>query len=94
MLYRTASAGIFKQSMGARNRLGIGLSYTARQATQPGGIGFLESIIWLLKRLKIRAQAKGIDSVESIHGLLISLKIPSLIRDVHGNGGTGERDII
>ncbi len=83
--------------MGTRNRLGIGLSYTARQATQPGGIDSLESIIWLLKSLKIRAQAKytgGIDSVESIHGLLKSLKIPSLIRHVHGNGGTGEREII
>jgi hypothetical protein len=83
--------------MGARNRLGIGLSYTARQATQPGGIGFLESIIWLLKSLKIRAQAtktSGIDSLESIHELLKSLKIPSLIKHVHGNGGTGEREII
>ncbi len=27
----------------------------ARQATLPGGIGSLESILWLLKSLKIRA---------------------------------------
>jgi hypothetical protein len=43
------SAGIFKQSMEARNRVGIVLSY------RPGGIGALESILGLLKRLKIRA---------------------------------------
>ncbi len=93
------AAGIFKQSIGARNRIGIGLSYRpARagiikllwspgidssslcslagwyynpihirflaptdclkipaQATQPGGIGYLESILGLLKSLKIRA---------------------------------------
>jgi hypothetical protein len=29
---------------------------TGRQATQPGGIGFLESILRLLKSLKILAQ--------------------------------------
>ncbi len=47
------SAGIFKQSMGARNR--VGLSYVpARQATQPGGVGSLEAILGLLKSLKIR----------------------------------------
>ncbi len=49
------SAGIFKQSMGARNRVWNGLSY--RQATHPGGIGSLESILGLFKSLKIRAQA-------------------------------------
>ncbi len=49
-------AGIFKKSMGARNLVGIGLSVPARQATQPGGIGSLESILGLLKCLKIRAQ--------------------------------------
>jgi hypothetical protein len=47
-------AGIFKQSMGARNRVGIGLSYQ-RQTTQPGGFYSLESILELLKSLKIRA---------------------------------------
>jgi hypothetical protein len=41
--------------MGARNRVGIELSYRPRQAAQPGGIGSLESIIGLLKSLKIRA---------------------------------------
>jgi hypothetical protein len=45
-----------KKSMGARNRVGIGLSVPARQATQPGGIGYLESILRLLKSLKIRSQ--------------------------------------
>jgi hypothetical protein len=56
--------------MGARNRVGIGLSYWARQATQPGGIGSLESIHGLLKSLKIRAlvgfQAGGNKETSSI----------------------------
>ncbi len=39
------SAGIVKQSMGARNQVGIGLSYETRQAAQPGGIGSSESIL-------------------------------------------------
>jgi hypothetical protein len=41
--------------MGTGKRVGIGLSYPAHQATQPGGIGSLESILGLLKSLKIRA---------------------------------------
>ncbi len=41
--------------MGARNRVEIGLSLPARQATQPGGIGSLESILGLLESLKIWA---------------------------------------
>ena len=45
-------AGIFKQSMGARNRVIV----LARQATKTGGIDPLESIPGLHKRLKIRAQ--------------------------------------
>jgi hypothetical protein len=48
-------AGIFKQSMGARNRVGIIVVVPARQATQPGGIGSLKLILGLLKSLKIRA---------------------------------------
>ncbi len=49
-------AGIFKQSMGARNQVGIHrVVVSARQATQPVGIGSLESILGLLKSLKIRA---------------------------------------
>jgi hypothetical protein len=52
-----ACAGIFKQSMWARNRVGIGIVVPARQATQPGGISSLESILRLLKSLKIRALA-------------------------------------
>ncbi len=49
------SAGIFKQYMGVRNRVGIGLSYRHARL-QPGGIGSLESIFGLLISLKIRAQ--------------------------------------
>ncbi len=45
-------AGIFKLSMGARNR---GRIVPARQATQPGGMCSLESILRLLQSLKIRA---------------------------------------
>jgi hypothetical protein len=49
-----SSAGIFEQSMGARNRVGIGLSYQP-----PGYIAwrnwFLGINPWLLKILKIRA---------------------------------------
>jgi hypothetical protein len=48
-------AGILKQSMGARNRVGK-VIVTARQATWAGGIHSLESIPGLHKRLKIRAQ--------------------------------------
>ncbi len=43
-------AGIFIQSMGAMNRVGTGLSYRAA-----GEIGSLESILGVLKSLKIRA---------------------------------------
>ncbi len=44
-----SSAGIYKQYMGARNRVGIGV-------VVPAGTGSLESILGLLKSLKIRAQ--------------------------------------
>jgi hypothetical protein len=44
-------AGIFKQSVGATNRAGM-VVVPARQATQPGGIGSLASILGFLKRLK------------------------------------------
>ncbi len=53
--WRLFCAEIFKQSVGARNRVGIGCTVPARQATQPGEIGILESILGLLKSLKIRA---------------------------------------
>ncbi len=46
---------IFKQSIGARNRVGRLVAVPTRQASQPGGIGSLESILELLKCLKIRA---------------------------------------
>jgi hypothetical protein len=41
-------AGIFKQSMRSRNRVKNRVVVPARQATQPGGIGALESILGLL----------------------------------------------
>ncbi len=46
-------AGIFKQSMGARNQVGIGLSYTGppSYSTWAGRIDFLESIPSLLLTL-------------------------------------------
>jgi hypothetical protein len=54
------SAGIFKQSVGARNRVRIQkrVVVQARQATQPGGIGSLESILGLLQSLKLGAQRR------------------------------------
>ncbi len=51
-----SSAGILKQCMGARNRVGIGSSYLARQAIQAGRIDSLESAFGLLRSLKIRAK--------------------------------------
>ncbi len=48
-------AGIFKQSMGARNRGGIGLSYRPARLHRLDGIHSLESIPGLHKRLKLRA---------------------------------------
>ncbi len=42
-------AGIFKQTTGARNRVAIELSYQPARATQPAGVGSLESILRLLK---------------------------------------------
>jgi hypothetical protein len=53
-LSRNNCAEIFKQSLGARNRVGIELS-SARQAKQTGGIDNLESILVLLKSLQLRA---------------------------------------
>jgi hypothetical protein len=53
-------AGIFKPFMGARNRVGRNrVVVPARQDTQPGGIGSLESIFGLLQSLKIRALVRG-----------------------------------
>jgi hypothetical protein len=48
-----------EQYMGARNLVGIGLSY------------------WSVRRHRLRNRFLGIDSLESIPGLLKSLKIPS-----------------
>jgi hypothetical protein len=68
------SAGIYKQSMGAGNRVGVGLSYRpARLHTQTGGIGSLESILGLLKSLKIRAQVPNLLRAEQ-HNIAIMLQ--------------------
>jgi hypothetical protein len=49
-------AGIFKQSRGARNPIGIGMSYwPPGYTTHTGRIGSLESILGPLKSFKIRA---------------------------------------
>ena len=48
------SAGILKQAMGARNRVGIGLSYRPARMHRLG-VDSLELILERLKRLKIRA---------------------------------------
>ena len=52
-------AGIFKQSMGARNGVGIGLSYRPARL-QSGGAGALESTLGLFKSLKIRSHNQGL----------------------------------
>jgi hypothetical protein len=50
--------------MGARNRVGIGLSYRLTRATQPGGSGSLESILGLsFKNPGSRGPASGKDLV-------------------------------
>jgi hypothetical protein len=47
-IYFKSRVGIFKQSIGARNRVGIGLSYRPAMLHSLA-IGFLESILGLLK---------------------------------------------
>jgi hypothetical protein len=49
------TAGIFKQSLGARNRVGIGLSYRPTRLDSLAEFFSSESILGLLKSLKIRA---------------------------------------
>ncbi len=56
IIQKKICAGFLKPSMGARNRVGIGgVVVPAHQASQPGGIRSLESILGLLKSLKIWA---------------------------------------
>jgi hypothetical protein len=55
-IFCTYSAGIFKQSMGARNRVGIRLSYRPARLHSLAELVSLESILGLLKSLKIRTQ--------------------------------------
>jgi len=49
-----ACAGIFKQSNRGQEPSRNSVVVPALQVTQPGGIGSLESILGLLKRLKLR----------------------------------------
>jgi hypothetical protein len=91
---RPTRAGIFIQSMWARNRIGIGYrtGTPGSQATKAGGIHSLELIPELHKRLKIRVQATysgRIDSLESIPGLLKSFKIRALVSEKIASGSKG-----
>jgi hypothetical protein len=53
--YNRKNTGIFKESMGARDRVAIGFSYLPARLHIAGGIYSLESISGLFKSLKIRA---------------------------------------
>jgi hypothetical protein len=89
MSYNYPCAGIIKQSMGARKRVGIGLSYRPGQATQPGGIGFLKSILGLLKSFKNSGSERSYVKrpiyihVRAVPILLVLLLSPSLRRRYH-----------
>ncbi len=73
------SAGIFKQSMGAWNRVGLGFVAPARQGTRPGGINSLELILWLCAGFWGWRPVQEF-SLELILGLLKSFKIRAQIR--------------
>jgi hypothetical protein len=69
--------------MGARNRVGMGLSYRPARLHSLGGIGSLKSILGLLKSLKIRAYSLTADIVylkenivEETHAFLVSSYLP------------------
>jgi hypothetical protein len=49
--------------MGARNRVGIGLSYRTVRLHKGGGFDFFESIAGLLKSLQMRALAGGVRQI-------------------------------
>jgi hypothetical protein len=63
-LYLYSWAGIFKQSRGARNRIGIGLSYRFDNPIPPRFIAPID----FLKIPAQATQAGGIHSLESIPG--------------------------
>jgi hypothetical protein len=73
---KETSAGIFKQSMGARNPVGIGLSYRPARLHRlaAGVMDSLESILGLLKFLKIQALCLG-TGIE-LHKLRIRITNP------------------
>ncbi len=97
--------GIFKESMGARNRGGIGLSYREpvfvdllrrpEIDSQPGEIDSSESIPGLHKCLQIRAPARqatwagGIHALESI---LVLHKTQCVFVDVYGHLGIDSKN--
>ncbi len=60
----------------------------ARLATQPGGIGSLESILGLLKSLKIRAQDRGKSVSSAVN--VIQMKDEQLMFANYSPGGDGE----
>jgi hypothetical protein len=72
---------------GCRNRIGIGLWY--RTTTQPGGIVSLESILGLLKSLKIRAQFSNIWSARELRHKRGFERLTHVERE--GNIGRGPR---
>ncbi len=83
------SAGILEQSMGARNRVGIELSYLPPGYIGcPVGIDSLESILGLLKSLKIRNPIfqtkilKRIPSWKFVYNIEIK-KVSYLFSDLH-----------
>jgi hypothetical protein len=73
---KVAGAGIFKQSLGARNRVGIGLSYRPAML-HSGGIDTLESILGLLKSLKFGLWTRMIRVVVK------SIKVTSFRKNVY-----------
>jgi hypothetical protein len=58
-MYCESCAGIFKQSMGARNKVGLWLSYRPARLHNLAEIGFLESILGHRKSLKIRVLGRA-----------------------------------
>jgi hypothetical protein len=80
MKQSTTIAGIFKQSMGARHRVGIGLSY------RPAGLHRLaDSFVWEVPDPDGMVRTQGIafpmHSLESIPGLHKRLKIRALVNN-------------
>jgi hypothetical protein len=71
---------ILNNLRGLGTDIGVGLFVPARQATQPGGIGSLESILGLFKSLTILAMAGKYDNIIPTRflALIDCFKIPAL----------------